>query len=121
VVPKERQFRGDLLRRARRRAGLTQRQLADRVGKSRTLIGFGETRDTLTDEVVKACARALGIAPETLYQDVVVGGKDLQPKERQVVEVMRQNPALADHIVAFALGVSVSNGLPREPRRGRVD
>ena len=122
VAQREHRFKGELLRKARRRAGLTQRQLADKVGRSRNLIGAAETTDALSKAVAHACARALGLSPDALYEDILVGGAELTPAERQVVEIMRRDAALADHIMAFAMGAAVSaNGLPRERQRRRDD
>jgi transcriptional regulator with XRE-family HTH domain len=62
----------DVLVEARRRAGLTQTELAERIGKDQKFISLIERSQRRVD-VLEFCAlaRALRIDPVSLYGDVV--------------------------------------------------
>ncbi len=80
---------GDLIREARRRAGLTQRQLAERAGKAPSVIGRwerGEVRPPLETvvELIRACGLDLGFG---IYESDE--GHDLTLIQRE----LRRTPA----------------------------
>ncbi|HEX2370309.1 MAG TPA: helix-turn-helix transcriptional regulator [Acidimicrobiia bacterium] len=80
---------GDLIREARRRAGLTQRQLAERAGKAPSVIGRwerGEVKPPLETvvELIRACGLDLGFG---IYESD--DGHDLALIQRQ----LRRTPA----------------------------
>ncbi len=57
---------------ARRQSGLSQRDLADRLGKPRSFVSKIESRERRIDIVeFIALARALGVTPEDLLRGVV--------------------------------------------------
>lgn len=67
-----------VLAEARRNAGLTQTELAERIGKDQKFISLIERSQRRVD-VIEFCAlaRALGVDPVTLYGELV---KRLPPK-----------------------------------------
>jgi transcriptional regulator with XRE-family HTH domain len=81
---------GDLLREARRRAGLSQAELARRAEKPTSVIGRwerGEVKPSLEtlQEMIRACGFELGfrIAPRDDAQDAaILAALDLTPEER---------------------------------------
>ena len=80
---------GDLIREARRRAGLTQRQLAERAGKAPSVIGRwerGEVKPPLETvvELIRACGLDLGFG---IYESD--DGHDLA----LILQALRRTPA----------------------------
>ncbi len=79
---------GDLIREARRRAGLTQRQLAERAGKAPSVIGRwerGEVKPPLETvvDLIRACGLDLGLG---IYQSD--DGHDLA----LILQALRRTP-----------------------------
>jgi transcriptional regulator with XRE-family HTH domain len=86
---------GDLIREARRRAGLTQRQLAERAGKAPSVIGRwerGEVKPPLETvvEMIRACGLDLGLG---IYEsddghDLTLIRRELRRTPAERVETM---------------------------------
>ena len=93
---------GDLLREARRRAGLSQAELAKRAGKATSVIGRWERNEVnpsleTVREVVQACGLELGFTlrrPTREQDDVIENTLRLTPSER-----LEQLEAAADLIL----------------------
>jgi transcriptional regulator with XRE-family HTH domain len=90
---------GDLIREARRRAGLTQRQLAERAGKAPSVIGRwerGEVKPPLETvvELIRACGLDLGFG---IYESD--DGHDLALIQRE----LRRTPAERSRHLATAV------------------
>lgn len=63
-------FNADMLATAREAAGLTQKELADRIGVSQPLVGQWETKLGLpSQEQIEAVARVVGLRPEFFFVD----------------------------------------------------
>lgn len=80
---------GDLIREARLRAGLTQRQLADRAGKAHSVVGRWERNEVrppleTVAELVTAAGLVLAVTIEELDHDrgLIVETLALSPAER---------------------------------------
>ena len=84
------------LRSARRRAGLTLRELAGRAGTSHaTLAAYEAGRKVPTVETFERVLRAAGFAA-TVELVPAIGGPDRQDRGRELLEVLR----LAEHFPA---------------------
>ncbi len=58
---------GERIRKARKTAGMTQQQLADAIGKTKSAIANYEKDDRMPDEAtIESIAGALGVLPESL-------------------------------------------------------
>lgn len=68
----EHQVLVEVLVAARKRAGMTQTDLADKIGKDQTFISIIERSQRRVD-VLEFCAiaRALGVDPENLFGEVI--------------------------------------------------
>jgi len=87
--------RGHRLKTLRLAAGLTQRQLAERIGVIHSNINFWENSDTLPrSEVLPALADALGVGVEQLLGNETSGRKRGKPpgKAGQVFEQVAKLP-----------------------------
>ena len=81
---------GDLLREARRRAGLSQAELARRAGKPTSVVGRwerGEVKPSLETlrDMIRACGLELGFrlsAYDDAQDSVISAALDLSPEER---------------------------------------
>lgn len=58
---------GGNIRKFRKNAGLTQQELADRIGVSASAVGQFEKSDSLNMTTVKKIALALGVSADTLF------------------------------------------------------
>lgn len=59
---------GARLRTARVRAGLSQEQLAEKLGTKQSIVSAWERRQNVTPPTVNRVAKALGVSAEAIYQ-----------------------------------------------------
>ena len=105
----ERKSIGMLIAALRRANGLTQKQLADRLGVSRSAVGNYETGVSAPkEEVLLRLFDALHVEPNYLYRDAYRGeGEGVSDEERSLLEKYRRlglSGRQTLHTVADALG-----------------
>lgn len=85
----------------RKKKGLTQQQLADKIGISQVHLGRLETNARSMDlEQVEKIANALGVKPfEILPQEWQP--EDISPEEREILRMIRKTPHLKKQIIAI--------------------
>lgn len=77
------------LRLARRKAGLTQAQLANRIKYSRNTVSRSEL-GLSCDAVIEAIAREYGVTPETFYRKQPGSDGELTDVETEIVGLLRE-------------------------------
>lgn len=133
-------MKGERLREARQRAGLTQTELADRVGASQSMIGALENNRRKASRALEhTLAEVLGIAPDSLLDDtspipdspealianphtaeglrelardrVLAASLDIQPQDwRALRSLVLPAPATKDGYVALLISIRMVTG-----------
>jgi transcriptional regulator with XRE-family HTH domain len=115
------------IKRLRKRAGLTQEQLAKRVGVSRSAVALWETENTKTlrPEHLFAAADALGVDPRFLSNGTIPVASsfaELPPNTRTMIESYLKLPSsLQDHVSALVRSMAASGDQPLNQMQDEMD
>lgn len=107
---------GTAIRRSRRKAHLTQAQLAEAAGCARNTISRAECGDC-SERLAERIAAAVRVDPNTLYAQNTPSNAPLPLTSEQeaVVAIMRRGPSVSRAIWHFALGAAAMADTPASP------